>query len=199
MQLQLRDDAEYRIGSDRLIDDEEFFEFCAENRKLRIEREPNGDITIMPPTGGETSYRNIDLASQLHNWAKRDGRGRAFDSNSEFFLPNGAARGPDAAWVDKGRLANLTKEQKRKFFYLCPDFVIELTSPSDRLNKVQAKMVEWIANGAALGWLIDADKRTVYIYRPGRDPERLVSVEHANGEGPVEGFRLDLTDIWLGL
>jgi len=198
MQVVLPDE-EFRIGSDRLIDDEEFFTFCTENRRLRIEREPNGEITIMPPAGGETSNRNSDLISQLQWWAKRDGRGKAFDFNSEFFLPNGAARGPDAAWVHNSRLAALTKEQKRRFMYLCPDFVVELISPSDRFSKVQAKMVEWIANGAALGWLIDADKRTVYLYRPGRDPERLVNVDHVDGEGPVEGFRLDLTDIWQGL
>jgi Uma2 family endonuclease len=96
-------------------------------------------------------------------------------------------------------LAQLTKEQKRRFMYLCPDFVVELTSPSDRLSKVQAKMVEWIENGAALGWLIDADQRTAYVYRSGRDPERLTDIDHIDGEGPVEGFRLDLTKIWQGL
>jgi Uma2 family endonuclease len=139
------------------------------------------------------------LIAQLYNWAKRDGRGRAFDSNSEFFLPDGSARGPDAAWVHRERLASLTKEQKRKFLYLCPDFVVELVSPSDRLSKVQAKMSAWIGNGAALGWLIDADNRTVYVYRPGSDPERLANVDRIDGEGPVAGFQLDLTDIWSGL
>jgi Uma2 family endonuclease len=139
------------------------------------------------------------LAGQLSAWSKRDGRGRAFDSNSEFFLPNGAARGPDAAWINKNRLAKLTKEEKKRFFHLCPDFVIELTSPSDRLSKVQAKMVEWIENGAALGWLIDADTQTVYVYRPGKEPERFVDIDFIEGEGPVKGFHLDLTDIWAGL
>jgi Uma2 family endonuclease len=192
-------EAELRISVDRLIDDDEFFALCAENRKLRIEREPNGDITIMPPAGGETSYRNSGLTAQLDNWAEQDGRGRAFDSNSEFFLPNGAARGPDAAWVRKDRLAQLTREQKRKFLYLCPDFVVELVSPSDRLSKAQAKMAEWIENGALLGWLIDADARTVYVYRPGKEPERLIDVDHIDGEGPVQGFRLALGRIWATL
>src|SRR6266536_2115771 len=124
--------ARVEIDCERPMDDDEFFAFCAENRHVRIEREANGEIIIMPPTGGETSYRNSDLAVQLGTWTKRDGRGRAFDSNSEFFLPNGAARGPDAAWILKSRLDQLTKEQKRRFMYLCPDFVVELTSPSDR-------------------------------------------------------------------
>jgi Uma2 family endonuclease len=190
-------DEEFRIGSDRLIDDNEFFALCAENRDLCIEREPNGEIIIMPPPGAETGYRNNDLAVQLGTWAKRDRR--AFDSSTDFFLPSGAAYRPDASWVRVSRLAQFTKEQKRRFLYLCPDFVIELMSPSDRLSKAQAKMSMWMVNTAELGWLIDADTRSVYIYRPGRDPEQLVDVGHVEGEGPVEGLRLDLTDIWLGL
>ena len=191
--------ARIELDFERPMDDDEFFAFCAENRKLRIEREANGEILIMPPTGAESSYRNSDLITQLGFWSKRDGRGRAFDSNSEFFLPNGAALGPDAAWVRSSRLAGFTQEQKKRFLYLCPDFVVELMSPSDRLSKVQAKMQRWIENGAALGWLIDADQRTVYIFRPGKDPERLKDVDHVDGEGPVEGFRLELSAIWQGL
>ena len=177
----------------------EFFDFCVQNPDLRIERDANGEIIIMPPTGDESSSQNLDLAGQLYAWSKRDGRGRGFDSNGEFLLPNGAARAPDAAWVLKTRLDRFTKEQKRRFLPLCPDFVVELMSPSDRLPKVKAKMREWLENGAVLGWLIDPDHRTVYVYRPGQEPDALVNVDHVIGEGPVEGFRLDLADIWEGL
>jgi Uma2 family endonuclease len=191
--------ARIEIDFERPMDDEEFFAFCAENRKLRIEREANGEITILPPTGADTGHRNYDLNGQFYVWSKRDGRGQGFDSNTGFFLPNGAAYAADAAWVHNSRLAQFTKEQKSRFLHLCPDFVVELISPGDRLSKIQAKMVQWIENGAALGWLIDADQRTVYVYRPGTDPERLTDVDHVDGEGPVAGFRLELTDIWQGL
>jgi Uma2 family endonuclease len=177
----------------------DFFDFCAQNSDLRIERDATGEIIIMPPTGWETGYRNSDLTMQLAAWSKRDGRGRAFDSNAEYLLPNGAARSPDASWVLKLRIDRLTMEEKRRFAPLCPDFVVELTSPSDRLRNVKAKMREWMENGASLGWLIDADSRTVYVYRPGQDPEELVNVDHVAGEGPVDGFRLELGDIWEGL
>jgi Uma2 family endonuclease len=181
------------------MDDDEFFEFCARNRKLRVERDANGEIIIMPPAGFETSCRNNDLSAQLYIWSKRDGRGLAADSNSEYLLPDGAARSPDASWVLKTRIGQFTKEEKRRFIHLCPDFVVELTSPSDRLPKVKAKMREWMENGAALGWLIDPDIRTVYIYRPGQEAEELVGVDHVSGEGPVDGFRLELGDIWQGV
>jgi len=202
MQVELPDvetRARFEIGFERPMNDEEYFEFCGRNRKLRIERYANGEIIIMPPTGFETGYRNNELSRQLGNWARGDGRGIALDSNTEYILPNGAALSPDASWLQRTRLEQFTKEQKRRFLPLCPDFVVELTSPTDRLSQVKTKMREWIENGAALGWLIDADHRTVYIYRPGQDPQELADVDHVLGEGLVDGFRLDLADIWRGL
>jgi len=181
------------------MDDDEFFEFCASKSKLRIERCASGEIIIIPPAGAETGYRNSDLTAQLTIWAKHDGRGRAFDSNTEYILPSGAALSPDASWALRSRLDTFSKEQKRRFLPLCPHFVVELTSPTDRLNKVKAKMREWIENGATLGWLLDADRRTVYVYRPGKEPDRLADIDYVAGEPPVEGFRLDLGDIWRGL
>src|SRR5450755_634681 len=191
--------ATFEIRAERPMDEGEYFEFCSRNPELRIERNALGEIIIMPPAGAETGFRNSDLTAQLTIWSRRDGRGRAFDSNAEYVLPNGAALSPDASWVQSSRLEQFTKEQKRRFLPLCPDFVVELTSPTDRLSQVKTKMREWIENGAALGWLIDADRRTVYIYRPGQDPQELVDVDHVVGEGLVDGFRLDLTDIWRGL
>jgi Uma2 family endonuclease len=199
MQMVLNDiemDSPIRIQPARRMSDEEYFRFCMANPDLRIERTAEGEIVIMPPAGGETSNRNMDLSSQLQFWAKHDGRGKAFDSNVEFILPSGAARSPDASWVLQSRLATLTPDQKKKFPPLCPDFVVELRSPSDRLRQVQAKMREWMDNGAKLGWLIDPDARTVYVYRPGRPTERLVGPDRVQGEPPLEGFVLDMTDIW---
>jgi Uma2 family endonuclease len=189
----------FRISADAPLSDEEFFGFCMENSRLRIERDANGEITIMPPAGFETGYRNNDLSRQLGNWAISDGRGVALDSSTEYLLANGAARSPDASWVLKSRLTLLTKQQKRRFVQLCPDFVVELRSLSDRLPALKAKMEEWIENGAQLGWLIDADLRAVCVYRPGRRAEELQGIDHIVGEGPVDGFRLELEAIWEGV
>jgi len=189
----------YRISADAPLSDEEFFVFCMENSRLRIERDARGEITIMPPVGFETGYRNNDLSRQLGNWAISDGRGITLDSSTEYLLPNGAASSPDASWVLKSRLASLTKQQKKRFVHLCPGFVVELRSPSDRLPTLKAKMEEWIENGAQLGWLIDADLRTVCIYRHGRRVEELQGLDHLVGEDPVDGFRLELKAIWEGV
>ena len=190
-------DAETRLQLN--LDDAGYLDFCIKNRDLRIEREANGEIVVLPGCGGETSYRNALASAQLGNWTKIDGRGRACDSSAEFTLPNGAAYSPDASWVLKSRLAKFLKEEKRRFLPLCPDFVIELLSPSDSRSRLKAKMRVWIENGAQLAWLIDTDRRTVVIYRPGQEPEEQFDVPYVDGEGPVEGFRLELQDIWEGL
>lgn len=152
----------------------------------------DGCVVIMAPAGFESSFRNNKIATSLGIWTERDGRGAAFDSNTEFMLPDGSAFGPYAAWVAWGRIRKLTPKQKRKFARLCPDFIIELMSPSDRMMQAQHKMQLWIDNGVSLGWLIDPDRRTVTIYRPGVEPEVLVSPEQIAGVSPVAGFILDL-------
>jgi Uma2 family endonuclease len=179
-----------------VMDDDQLLDFCAQNRKLRIERNTEGDLEIMGPTGGETSDRNAETTTQLRLWARRNGTGVTFDSNGGFVLPNGAMRSPDASWVQRKRLSALTAEQKRKFLPLCPDFVIELRSPSDALPTVQAKMQEYIENGAHLGWLLDPEFRRVHVYRPGEAPQVLENPDKLSGEPVLPGFVLDLSTIW---
>jgi Uma2 family endonuclease len=132
------------------MDEEQFFEFCRINRDWRIARTAEGDLEILPPTGGETNNRNADLTMQVGIRTRRDGTGVAFDSNGGFVLLNGAMRSPDASWVRRERLTNLTAAQKQKFLPLCPDFVVELRSPTDSLAALQAKMQEYLEN--ARGW-----------------------------------------------
>src|SRR5665811_139194 len=106
--------ATFEIGAEPPMDEEEYFEFCAKNPELRIERNARGEIVITPPAGAETGFRNSDLTAQLAMWSKRDRCGRAFDSNTEYILPNGAALSPDASWVQSSRLEQFSKEQKRR-------------------------------------------------------------------------------------
>lgn len=179
----------------RLVD-AQFFEFCQANRELRIERTDQGDCEIMASTGVETSRRNISLAAQLYNWAEQEGGGIAFDSSGGFILPNGAIRSPDASWVRKTRLVTLTPKQKQQFLPLCPDFVIELRSPSDTLTILQAKMREYIENGAALGWLIDPETRQVSVYQPEVSPIVLDNPSCLLADTVLAGFKLDLQKIW---
>ncbi|MEK6409322.1 MAG: Uma2 family endonuclease [Acidobacteriota bacterium] len=178
------------------LTDQQFFELCQLNSDLRLERTAEGDIVVMPPAGGETSNRNLGISVQLYNWTKRDGTGTAFESSAGFKLPNGADRSPDAAWVSHERLAQLTPEEKRKFIPLCPDFVIELLSPSDSLAATKAKMVEYIENGARLGFLIHPDARCVYVYRPGVPIEELKNVNEVSADPELPGFTLELADVW---
>ncbi len=178
------------------LDDDQFYELCRLNRELRIERVVGGGLSIMPPAGGDTSRRNAEIVRQLGNWARRTGAGVSYDSSCGFVLPNGAIRSPDASWVPNHRLADLTDRQRSRFLPLCPDFVVELRSPTDSLQALQAKMREYVDNGASLGWLVDPLQRAVYVYRAGGSVECLRGPESVSADPLLEGFELDLRDIW---
>ena len=177
------------------LTDEQFFQVCQNNRDLRFERTASGELLIMPPTGGETSKRNFEIVVQLGIWNKKHNLGVGFDSSGGFILPNGAALSPDAAWVLQERWEALTQQQRQKFLPLCPDFVVELCSPTDSLKQTQAKMQEYIDNGARLGWLIDAKARRVEIYRLNQDVEILEQPATLSGEDVLPGFILDLKPV----
>ena len=131
--------ATLRLNPELHMSDDEYYEFCMANPEVFFERTAEGEIVIAPPVGLESNDREVDIASELRQWAKRDRRGRAYGISAEFILPTGAAYAPDAAWVSNERLSRLTKEQKRKFPPLCPEFVVEVMSPSDRLKDAQKK------------------------------------------------------------
>lgn len=175
---------------------EQFYEFCQANRDLRIERTATGDVIIMLPVFSDTGNRNVKISQQLANWADQDGTGECFDSSTGFTLPNGATRSPDAAWIKLDRWNALTAAQKASFAPICPDFVIELRSASDSLSSLQAKMQEYIDNGAWLGFLIDRQHRTVHLYRPNRTPEILAAPVSVSADPELPGFVLQMAKIW---
>ena len=178
------------------LTDEQFWQLCQDNSEWRFERTATGELIIMPPTGGTTSDRNADLTYQLRAWSRQNNLGISFDSNGCFTLPKGGDRSPDASWIRLERWNTLTPQQQERFVPLCPDFVVELLSPSDSLEKTRAKMQEYIDNGALLGWLINRKLRQVEIYRPNQEVEILDNPNTVSGEDILPGFILDLTTIW---
>lgn len=176
--------------------DDAFFEFCQQNENWKIEMSRRGKIIVMPNTGGKTGDRNSEINFQLRAWLRQGNSGKVFDSSTTFRLPNTAKRSPDASWVAIDQWNRLTEEEKEKFPPLCPDFVIELRSRSDALKKLQLKMNEYIENGAQLGWLIDPTTRKVYVYHPNGAVEVLDHPQTVSGDPVLQGFTLDLTDIF---
>ncbi|NMF86674.1 Uma2 family endonuclease [Nodosilinea sp. P-1105] len=178
------------------LTDEQFAQICQNNRDLRFERTAQGELVILAPTGGETGRTNVELAADLVLWNRRDRLGVVFDSSTGFKLPNGSTRSPDVAWVRLERWEALTPDQQRRFVPLCPDFAIELKSPSDELADLQAKMQEYLENGLQLGWLIDPEQQRVDIYRPHHAPESLSNPKTLSDEALLPGFVLDLSEIF---
>ena len=186
------------ISIDSVIDlsDEQFFQLCRKNSDLRFERNVQGDITIMAPAGSQTSAQNSDINADLVFWNRRTKLGIVFDSSGGFKLPNGSDRSPDASWVLMGRWEALTSEQRSRFAPICPDFVMELMSPSDNLKVTQAKMQEYQDNGARLGWLINRKDREVEVYWIGKPKEVLQNPSSLSGEDVLPDFVLSLAEIW---
>jgi Uma2 family endonuclease len=180
------------------MSDDQFFDFCQANREWRMERTAEGDILVMSPSGSETSRRNAYLTAKLFSWAEQDRSGVAYDSSAGFRLPDRATLSPDASWVSKAKLSNVSAEERKKFPSLCPDFVVELRSPTDRLSDLKDKMQQYIDNGARLGWLIDpeSDPHRVYVYRPGQAVDELIKPEHVSAEPELPGFLLEPTYFW---
>jgi len=175
---------------------EDFEQLCRDNRETRMELTSKGELVLMPPTGSKTGLRNSELNRQLANWTKVVDTGVVFDSSTGFTLPNGARRSPGIAWVKRERWEALTEEEQEGFAPLCPDFVIELRSRSDNLPPLEDKMLEYIANGAQMAWLIDPLRKRVYIYRPGRDAEILEDPEIVSGNPELPGFVLQVRELW---
>ena len=174
----------------------QFERLCQDNPDLRLELTSTGELIVMPPAGSASGLRNCVLNQQLSNWVQIDGTGIAFDSSTGFTLPNGAVRSPDASWLQLSRWAALTEDEKEGFAPLCPDFAVELRSPSDSLTQLQNKMHEYIANGAKLAWLIDPLKRRVWVYRPDSEPEVMEDPETVSGEPVLPGFVLNPRELW---
>jgi Uma2 family endonuclease len=178
------------------MSDEQFYEFCHRNPNLRIERNANGEVTVMPPAFSDTGNRNFKIALQLGIWAEQDGTGEGFDSSAGFTLPNGAMRAPDAAWIRLDRWNALSDDRKASFAPICPDFVVELRSASDTLKSLQTKMQEYIENGAKLGLLIDRQNCTVYCYRADGSVAVLNQPERVSCDPELPGFALQMAKIW---
>jgi Uma2 family endonuclease len=174
----------------------QFFRFCQINDALNIERTAQGDIVVMAPTGAGGGYRDNLASFQLTQWAIQDGTGLAFGASVGFELPNGATRSPDASWIKRKRWAKLQPHEKEVFAPLCPDFVIEVRSRTDRIEVLKRKMVEYCENGAQLGWLIDPSTFKVHIYQPAKQPKILDRPKRISGNPELPGFVLELAEIW---
>ena len=177
------------------LTDAQFYELCQVNPNVKFERSAVGELIVMAPTGGETGITNSEINAEFVIWNRQTGFGKVFDSSTCFKLPKGGERSPDVAWVALERWSSLSPEQQRKFPPIAPDFVLELLSPTDSLEKTQAKMQEYLNSGVRLGWLIDRDKHFVEIYRVNQSVE-VLTPERLSGEEVLPGFVLNMDVVW---
>ena len=178
------------------LSEDAFYSFCQQNRDQKFERRADGIIELITMTGGTTGRLNSEIVTDLTIWNRQSRLGFVFDSSTGFRLPNGAVRSPDVAWVRTETWQALTAEQQEKFPPLCPEFVVELVSPSDVLTDVVVKMEEYIANGCRLAWLIDPKTETARAFRAdGSVSVAKTFADILSGEDVLPGFTLALTTI----
>lgn len=169
---------------------EDFVKLCEANPEMKLERTAKGELIVLSPTGGETGSFNSELNGELYVWNRVSKSGKIFDSSTGFSLPKGSDRSPDAAWISLAKWESLTTEQRKGFLPLCPEFLIELLSPSDSWKQGEVKMQEYMDNGCLLGWLIDPKHKRVAIYRQGQPVEILDNPKTLDGENVLPNFVL---------
>ncbi len=175
------------------MNDDVFFDFCQDNNHLRIERNADGTIIIMPLTGTLTGEKNSEIAVDLGLWRRKNG-GHSFDSSTGFTLDNTAVRSPDASWMSDERYESVELVELKKFARITPEFVVELMSETDSLRELQEKMEEYIENDVLLGWLINPKTEEVFIYREDGTISKVVGFDNKlSGENILNGFEFDLT------
>lgn len=185
-----------RIRFEQPLSDDALIRLSSENELLRLERDSNGELIVMTPAFSDGGAIEGEVYLELGTWTRADGRGKSFGPNAGFTLPDTSVRAADAAWISLVHWNALTRDLQQSYAPICPEFVIEIRSKTDRLPQLEAKMEMWITNGAQLAWLIDPERRAVAIYRPGDSPELLHDPTSVQGTGPVAGFELVLSRIW---
>ncbi len=176
-----------------IFDDNFFFEFCQAAENLQVERDKNGNIYIMEPTGFETGNFNSELVTDVTVWNRQERNGLVGESNTGYTLPDTAVRAPDVSWISFEQLKNFSAEQRKKFLPACPEFVIEIRSESDALKPLLEKMQDYISNGCHLAWMIDRIDEKIYIYRRNGTIEVIETLQTVlSGEDVLKGFELDL-------
>jgi Uma2 family endonuclease len=172
-----------------------FWRLCVANPDLRLERTAKGEVIVMAPAGYDSGIRNAGLTAQLWNWNQATNLGAVGDSSAGFKLPNSAVKAADTSWISLERWSAVPAKERKKFATICPDFVVEITSPSDELDKAREKMREYLAQGVRLAWLLHPESALVEIYRPGRPVESLNRPVTLSGEDVLPGFVLELRGI----
>ena len=179
------------------LTDAEFYALCQENPQFQLERDADHHLIIMPRAGSDSSESSLESQGQLWLWNRRTRLGHVYESSAGFILPNSAVRSPDAAWLSQAAWEKLSPEQRRQFPPVCPEFMLDVKSPSDGLRVLQDKMEEYLGNGMQLGFLLDVEAETAYVYRPSQPVETVQGYDQElSGEPVLPGFQLDLRPLW---
>jgi Uma2 family endonuclease len=177
------------------VTSEQFDRLCVQNSELRLELTKDGELIVMPPTGGESGKRNGNLFGEVWFWNRQTNLGEAFDSSTgyDFMAIGGGKMSPDVSWIEKSRLVGV---EIVGFIPIVPDFVIELRSATDNLSPLQEKMAEYQRLGVKLGLLVNPKNKQIELYRPGQNAVTLDTPSSIDCGEVMPGFVLSMDRIW---
>jgi Uma2 family endonuclease len=178
-----------------MVTPEYFDQLCLDNPELRLELTKDGELIVMPPTGGESGKRNSTLVIEVGIWNRQTNLGEVFDSSTgyDFIAIGGGKMSPDVSWIEQSRLEGVDMVG---FIPIVPDFVIELRSATDNLKPLQEKMAEYRRLGVRLGLLINPQSQQVEVYRPGQDAVVWDAPSEIDCGEVMPSFVLSMSRIW---
>ena len=183
-----------QLPSEWELTDERLLELGSLNEEWHFETDCDGGLWIVAPPGTESSGHELSIGSDILLWSRAGGGGQAIGSGL-VGLPNGWTRAPDAAWISDERIADALPAES-SIWRVCPDFVVEVRSASDRPGPLRAKMEMWISQGARLAWLVDPQEESVWVYRPDEGAERVERPESLTAVEIADDLTVDFSPIW---
>jgi len=172
--------------------DEEFMALSKDGHRYEL---INGDAIDMGNSGMEHGEYGAFLAGMLSIYARQNRLGVVCDSSTAFTLKHGNRRSPDVSFVSRQRLIGL-KRLPKGYFQGSPDLAVEIFSPSNTIEEIHAKIVEYFDNDTRLVWVIHPDEKYVLVYHT-PEPDRLLRTgEQLEGEAVVPGFSMPVSELF---
>ncbi len=131
----------------------------------------DGQIIQKPMPQGKHSAIQGELVPAINGVVKPKRIARAFPELRSTF--GGRSTVPDIAVFLWNRIPRDENGEVANTFPTAPDWTIEILSPDQSQTKVTKNILHCLRHGTQMGWLIDPDEQTVFVYRPKQEPEVL--------------------------
>ena len=155
-----------------------------------------GEILMMTPSGFEHGKVAARIAAPLGEFVRRNKLGEVCVAEVGFVLSRNpdTVRAPVGAFVSNERVA--AQAHQVGFFEGAPDLAIEVVSPGDSDQDVHQKVLDYLAAGTRLVWVVRPRSRTVTAHRSLTEARVLTDADALDGHDVLPGFQLQMLQIF---